>query len=662
MKLTASAALTVMLALTPHAQAQPAVHPDKTLSPYFVVPGSDGDAPPLLLQGTEVDIQVAGVIANVKVLQVYHNQSDHPINPTYVFPASTRAAVHGLTMRIGSKQIRAQIKERQAARREFERAEAAGKTATLLEQERANVFRMSLANVMPGDRIEVELEYSELLVPNERVYELVYPTVVGPRYSEQRTGSAPASDRWIASPYTPQGTPPMYTLTLRATLKAGLPVTELSSPSHEVSARWASESEVVVNLDPKEKHGGNRDFVLRYRLAGEEIQSGLVLHQGEESFFLLTVQPPKRVEPAYIPPREYVFVVDVSGSMHGFPLDTTKHLLRQLLADLRPVDTFNMVFFSGGSASLAPRSLPAVPVNVNKAIAMLNGQTGGGGTRLLAALRHAMSLPHEQGVSRNFVVITDGYISAEKATFAYIRANLGQANVFAFGVGTSVNRRLIEGIATAGLGEPFVVLDPSESSRVARQFREYIRAPVLTDVRVSFDGFDAYEVEPGGLPDVLADRPLVLQGKWRGKPKGRVVVRGHSGKGPFEQVFNVAETYARDGVMIGGPLGTLWARARVATLADFGAVSAQEREQIVALGLKYNLLTDYTSFVAVHEEVRNTQGKARDVVQPLPLPQGVSNLAVGGMAQGPEPGLWMILFTLLAALGGRVLRHRREVA
>jgi Ca-activated chloride channel family protein len=271
---------------------------DATLSPYFVVLGGDEEVDRLPLNETSVQVRIAGVIADVTVRQVWENAGARAINATYVFPASTRAAVHGLTLTVGEERIRARIEEREQARKEFEQARREHKTASLLEQERPNVFRMSLSNVLPGDRIEVELRYSEVLVPEAGVYEFVYPTVVGPRYSTTHAATASDSDRWVASPYTREGVEPTYSLDLAARIAAGVPIDALSSPSHRIQSHWDAPERVRVDLDPAEAKGGDRDFILRYRLTGERVQSGLLLHRGDdESFFLLTVQPPRRVVP-----------------------------------------------------------------------------------------------------------------------------------------------------------------------------------------------------------------------------------------------------------------------------------------------------------------------------------------------------------------------------
>ncbi len=639
------------------AQAEPPTD-DKTLSPYFFIEG-DQAVDRLPLARTDVKARVAGVIADVTVTQTYKNEGSRPIHAEYVFPGSTRAAVHGMRMKIGERVVVAKIKEREEASQEFAKAKAAGKSASLLEQDRPNVFRMKVANILPGDVIQVELRYTELLQPTDGIYAFVYPTVVGPRYASERHAAANPQDSWVQSPYLRQGEAPTYGFDMNVTLSTGIDLQALSCKSHKVAAQWQGKRLVTVTLDESERHGGNRDFILSYQLAGEVVQSGLMLFEGkDESFFLLMAEPPKRVEPADLPGREYVFIIDVSGSMYGFPLNTAKRLMRDLIGQLRPIDTFNMILFSGGSTQFAPRSVPATYENVQRAIAVLEEQQGGGGTELLSGLRTAMEMEHASGTSRSFVVITDGYIAGEAEAFQYVRDNLGEANVFSFGIGTSVNRHLVDGIAKAGLGEPFVVTDATDAAFTAQRFREYVSAPVLTDISVDFDGFRAYDIVPASVPDVLAERPVLVFGKFAGKPAGAITLHGVGGRGPMTQRFDVAEVGAS---VENRALSHLWARQRIADLSDFGAASGVEsaKEEVTALGLRYGLLTKYTSFIAVDETPRNDLGEGEEVKQPLPLPQGVSDYAVGGVTQGSEPHL-TFLMALLVASASLIWTSRRS--
>ena len=646
------------------AGAEAADQADKTLSPYFFVEGADPSVDKLPLKDTRVEISVSGVIADVTVRQIYENQGNRPLHARYVFPASTRAAVYAMAMTVGNQRVVAKIEERERAKRDFDRAKEEGRNASLLEQDRPNVFSMNVANIMPRDTIAVELQYTELLVPTDGTYELVYPTVVGPRYSSKDRATASPSDRFVETPYLHEGEPSKTEFHLSARLSTGVPLDDVACATHQVVTRREGSSRAEVTLAPSELFSGNRDFILRYRLAGSQINAGLLLYAGKnENFFLLMAQPPRSIAADDVPPREYIFVLDVSGSMNGFPLDTAKKLMRDLVRVVRPTDTFNVVLFADGSRTLSPFSLPASTENLERAFRFIGPQPGGGGTELLAALKRAVALPRTApNVARTVVLLTDGYIDAEKETFGYIREHLGQANFFSFGIGSSVNRFLIEGVARAGQGEPVVVTRPEESAKAAAKFRRYIQSPVLTGVRVTWSGFETYDVEPAKIPDLFAERPIVVFGKWRGKPQGTIDVSGTTGKDVYRTSVPVGEAAPDEGHRA---LSYLWARARLTNLFDYEPGEDADRvAEITSIGLSYSLLTPYTSFVAVHEVVRNTGGHADDVDQPRPLPLGVSDLAVGGgaVATGAEPELVWIgaaLLVVLAMFGHSELKKRR---
>jgi Ca-activated chloride channel family protein len=643
---------TIFLAVSVAHAADPT---ERTLSPYFVVEGGAEGIEPFALESTRVTAQIDGVIADVTVQQRYRNGGDVPLHTRYVFPASTRAAVHGLTLQVGDKQVRAQIRERQAATREFEHAAASGKTASLLEQDRPNVFSMAVANVLPGDHVTVELRYSELLVAQDGRYEFVYPTVVGPRYVRETT----AGPEVAGGPYMLQGDSPDSALELDVELAGAVPLTELESNTHKLDVRYRDARSAHLSLARKQSYAGNRDFILHYRLTGAQPESGLLLYEGpREKHFLLMLQPPTRVQPAELPAREYVFVLDVSGSMQGFPLDTAKQLIAELAAGLRPEDSFNVLLFSGQSRLFSERSLPATPDNLERALALVDDQNGGGGTELEAALERVLALPRAANTSRSVVLVTDGYIAQEHGAFELIEKNLGHTNVFAFGIGSSVNRYLIEGVARTGRGEPFVVTQPEDAAAEAQRFRKYIESPVLTNVRVHFQDFDAYDVEPVTQPDLFAERPIVIFGKWRGPRRGNIQLTAHGAQGPFARTVKLAEISSADHAA----LPQLWARSRIARLSDFAVESGASEREITALGLDYSLLTPYTSFIAVLEQVRNPGGNAVTTSVPVALPAGVAELDedCGAYAAGAEPELyWLIAASLLIVACTRVRRHRR---
>ena len=701
---------------------------DKLLAPYFIIQGSGDEGAAVErfpLKSTDVVTNINGLIAETYVTQIYVNEGDVPINASYVFPTSSGVSVHGMKMIIGNEMITAQIKEKEEAKVEYEEAKSEGKSASLMEQKRPNVFTMDVANIMPGDTVSIELHYTE------NVYEFIFPTVVGPRYAppeessgedgdasgengepdgssvSERDGESDGSsvserdgepdgssvserdgepdgssvsggdsanagngisvgngsgtgsglsedDSWIVSPYLADGATPPGDYNITVNLSTGVPIADITSKTHAIKVNKTDSSTAQITLANPADYAGNRDFILKYKLTGESIQSGLVLAGGhgnngsfkEEQFFMLTIQPPERFEPEDIPPREYIFVLDVSGSMFGYPLDTAKELIHDLVADLKETDTFNLILFANDTMLLSPRSLPATAANIKTATKLIDEQEGGGGTSLLPALEDAIAVPKSEDIARSIVIITDGYISNESEVISCITDNMDSASFFSFGIGSSVNDYLIKQVAGCGLGESFIVTDKEDAEESAENFRTYIEAPLLTDISITYKGFEVYDVEPA-VPSILyASQPIVLFGKWRGKPGGTITVTGKAGGEEYVQEIPVGNVTVD---MESEAIRYLWARTHLDRIAGYGSVRNDEsvKEEITQLGLEYNMITPYTSFIAVSEIIRNTDGDSKDVDQALPLPQRVSNLAVGGGYRAySEPGM---LFLSLAA-------------
>ncbi|MEO8152476.1 MAG: VIT and VWA domain-containing protein [Rhizobacter sp.] len=653
----------------------PAAHADdsealKAESPYFAVNSSEPGTDRLPLKATQVDVRITGVIADVTVTQHYRNEGQRPIEARYIFPGSPQSAVYAMSVRLGDRLLTAHIKEKQQARIEYQAAKKEGKTAALLEQQRPNVFEMNVANILPGDDVAVELRYTELLTPRDALYGFVFPTVVGPRYNSPN--AAPINGGAIGGAYLKSGEPSATAFTLRMVIDAPVAVKEIASPSHEVLIDGVGTPHAAVAMKPSDKLSNkptnNRDFILNYRLAGDHIESGLMLFRGEkENFFLAMIEPPKAIASKAINPRDYIFVVDISGSMHGYPLETSKELLRNLIGGLRASDTFNVLLFSGSNRMLSPSSVPATRSNIDLAIKTINAMGGSGSTEIVPALKRIAALPKGDDVSRSVIFVTDGYVSVEAEVFRLIRQNLNQANVFAFGIGSSVNRHLIEGMARAGQGEAFIVTKPEQAAEQAERLRKLIEAPVLTQVKAHFEGLDAYDVEPSQLPDVLGGRPVVLFGKWRadssqaGLPvTGKLVVDGRAADGQYR---NELSTAGREDET-SSALRQLWARQRIAALSDQEALEGgtAQKTAITDLGLSYSLLTQYTSFIAVDQRVRNPNPALMPQVdQPSPMPEGVSNAAIGAeVPSTPEPGAILALLVVICIVAATLWSRRRN--
>lgn len=696
--LAAVAVLGFVLGWSTHARAQQhhafADGAGDAQSPHFVVK-SAGAVGTLPLQSTDVQVYVAGMLADVQVTQHYRNTGDVPLEAEYVFPGSTRAVVYAMRMTVGNRQIDAEIKEKREAKQIYDKAKQAGKTASLLEQERSNIFQMRVANILPGDDVVVVMHYTELLVPQQGAYGFVFPTVVGPRYMGSSkgvsgTGASTVAESKIDSVlqalegmvYADQSGGAARSVAgfaLEMEIDSPIAIQRIASDTHTLRVQHAAgSSHATLELLPEEGSNGselaNRDVVIQYQLAGDAVESGVMLYQGDgsagdkENFFLAMLEPPQRVASSQISPREYVFVMDVSGSMHGFPLDTAKTMLRELVGQLRPSDQFNVLLFAGSNRFLSPQPVPATKANIDKAMQVIDSTQSRGSTELMPALQSVYALPKNNDVSRTVVVVTDGYVTVEREAFQIIRQNLSKANVFAFGIGSSVNRALIEGIARAGMGEPFVITQPSDAKAQAQRFRQMIDSPVLTDVQVRFDGLDVYDVVPQVLPDVLAQRPVVVFGKWRGTPEGMAVIEGQSASGAYSHAAPVNSAVSRHAKA----LRYLWARHRIASLTDQESLTGEAHLQktITQLGLDYSLLTQYTSFVAVDKVVCNVQKdgvkvKQAVVKQAVPLPEGV-NMAAEISAPSsthvpstPEPESWAAAMVVLSMLGMLARRERK---
>ncbi|MGJ8716316.1 MAG: VIT and vWA domain-containing protein [Maribacter stanieri] len=608
-------------------------------SPYLLVSTKNAIIP---LKSSITEANIAGTIAHVRVTQVYQNKGAEPIEAKYVFPLSTQAAVHKMHMIVDDRLVVAKIFEKQEAKKVYDTAIEEGKRAAKLEQHRPNVFQMNVGNIMPGDEITIDIYYTEMLVPVNGEYQFVAPAVVGPRF----TGESDVNEESFNMPYTAKGIADSFDFDISVRLNAGMIIQHVNSTTHNVNVNYPDAKTAEVFLSEENKNPSNRDFILKYNLRGNQIQSGLLLYEGEdENFFTYQMEPNKNVVLEDIPAREYLFIVDVSGSMNGYPLEVSRELMRNLLCGLRMTDTFNVQLFASSSTIFSPTPVEINEQNIEAAIRFLSEGQGGGGTQLLSALNEAYKLLRKDlNVARSMVIITDGYVSVEKEAFELISSNLDQANVFTFGIGSSVNRYLIEGMAKVSNSESFIATTSEEAQKVAKDFANYIATPLLTRVKIESKGFDMYDLAQKSIPDVFAARPVIIHGKYRGKAEGKIIVTGYQGKKRFREVYNVS-----DGQLSkrNKALGYLWARKRIGELDDYKKLFNEDvKAEVVALGLKYNLVTNYTSFVAVDEAIVNKDGSLMKVKQPLPMPDNVNNSAVGAEAEVKETSKFKRTFTI----------------
>ncbi|HUQ04938.1 MAG TPA: VIT and VWA domain-containing protein, partial [Kofleriaceae bacterium] len=531
-------ALTLALALaTRLSTSHAAAGSDDARAMLLAVDGETQTELPLVKSAMHVEVR--GPIAQVQVTQTFSNPSDKPIELVYVFPLHEDGAVGAMTMRIGPRIIRAQIKKRDEARAAYEGAKREGKTAALLEQERPNIFTQSVANVMPGESIDVALVYDVLLDPDGDVYELALPTVVGPRYNPGSpletltgTGVQPDTDRVPdASRISPEAAPPGLltgnTVTVDLDVDAGLPIAAIESPTHGITTKQLSPDHYKIGLAAGDMVA-NMDFVLRWRVTVASPTLAALAHKGSgHGHLALVVQPPP-VDAGKAPPRELVFVVDTSGSMSGEPLALAKRGMRYALEHLRPEDSFRIMNFSTSVTAFADgRAQPATKDNVRAGLSYVNGVDAGGGTEMLAGIVAALASPPADGRSRFVVFMTDGYIGNEDEIFAAVQRHLDKrTHLFSFGIGSSVNRHLLDGLARHGKGvAQYLLLAQAPEPQISSFFAR-LDAPLLHDLVVDWGGLDVRDATPTAIADLFAGQPIVIAARYGKSGSATVKVTG----------------------------------------------------------------------------------------------------------------------------------------
>ena len=595
------------------------------------------------LKHTDVKAEISGFLSRVNVTQEFENPFKEKIEAVYTFPLPQNAAVDDMTMTIGERIVKGKILPREEAQAVYEAAKSSGKTASLLDQERPNIFTQSVANILPGDQIKITISYVETLKYEDGAYEFVFPMVVGPRYipgnteiSKRGSGFAPDTDQVPdASRITPRMPPPGlrsgHDISLDIQLDAGLIVDSLNSKSHDVDVQRPTPQSAHVRL----KDGAtipNKDFVLRYDVAGGTIQDALLTHRSDKGgFFTMILQPPDRVTAADVTPKELVFVLDTSGSMQGFPIEKAKETMKLALDSLYPSDTFNLITFAGDTSILFPQPVPATKANLMKAQAFLSSRSGAGGTEMMTAIKAALEPSDKQDHIRIVCFMTDGYVGNDMEIISEVQKHQN-ARVFAFGIGGSVNRFLLDKMAEAGRGEVEYVALNDDGSAAAKRFHERVRSPLLTDISIDWNGLPVTDVYPQRIPDLFSAKPLVLSGRFTSAANGTLHLKGKVAGNDFARDIQVSfpETMASHDV-----LASLWARRRIDDLMsqDFSGaqsrnMNAELKQTITQVGLEYRLMTQFTSFVAVEEMVVTDGGQPRRIDVPVEVPEGVNQLMV----------------------------------
>jgi Ca-activated chloride channel homolog len=586
---------------------------------------------PLPLKHTDVKASVFGYIATVSVTQQFQNPFDSKIEATYVFPLPHNAAINEFIMKIGERRIRGIIRERQEAERIYQEAKSQGYVASLLTQERPNLFTQSVTNIEPGKEIDVQLTYFNTLAWMDGWYEFAFPMVVGPRFNPpgptSGIGAVARGENGISGQsaevqYLKPGERSGHDIALTLEVNAGVAIEETQCRSHVVAETRPQPERRVVTLSRNDRIP-NKDFVFRYRVAGDQIKSGLLISRDNSGgFFSLMLFPPKDLTRLSRKPLEMVFVLDCSGSMSGRPIEQAKLAVDRALRYLQPGDTFQIVRFSNEASQLGRKPVDATPANIRRGLDYLASLNGEGGTMMINGIKAALDFPHDPARLRFVCFLTDGYIGNEAEILAETQKRLGSARIFSFGVGSSVNRYLLEHLAKLGAGA-VAFLGPNDSpALVMDAFVDRIAHPALTDLKLDWGGMEVSDVFPARTPDLFAGRPVVLTGRFKNAAAGSVGVSGQAGG---KTISWRVPAIANEGPLASKSLPIVWARMKIADLSDHALLdrSGELAGAIRQVALDFGLMSDYTAFVAV-DASRVTEGKQGTTVPvAVPVPDGV---------------------------------------
>lgn len=612
---------------------------------FLLRANAQSDWQPALLLNTDVDVQINGPIAQVRVRQHFANPGDAFAEGSYVLPLSENVAVHGMTLDIGERKIVGQIHEKAEAKAIYEQAKRNGQSTGLTEQQRPNLFRTSVANIAAGEQITVTLEYTELLVPDANKYSLRLPLTMTPRYAAKPQASDQPAPHSSTSQAHPEGSiitadeadTASHQARLNIYLDQGMQLEQVRSPSHQLSADYDGRGYGIrlaqnpVRMD--------RDFLLEWQMPAAGNQAAVFSEQvGEDHYALLMLSPAAQPVSSERQPREVMLIIDTSGSMQGERIRQARRSLIHALGRLQPEDRFNVLEFNSYHSMLFREPQLASPDNLAQASQWVAGLNADGGTEMLPVLRDALSQPNEPGYLRQLIFITDGSVSNEQAVLSMIHQRLRQSRLFTVGIGAAPNNYLLRKAAELGRGQ-FTPINESEGvTEAMNRLFEKLESPVLTNLSITLpEGIQA-EIWPEKLPDLYAGQPLVVAMKLNRMPE-QITLHGQQPE-PWQQELKLPADQQHNGV------ARLWARSKIEALMDQikrGTDESKVRPAVLEVALQHQLLSNYTSFVAVE------QVQVRDSNTPLHSQQ-IANLNPVDHRMYPQTSLGLARIWSLSAL------------
>ena len=582
---------------------------------------------PVPLKHTAVSGTIDGYIASVGVKQQFHNPFDSKIEAVYMFPLPQNAAINEFVMTVGERRIRGIIRERQEAERVYKQARSQGHVAALMTQERPNVFTQKVANIEPSKQIDIDVRYFNTLQWDDGAYEFVFPMVIGPRFnppgSTDPIAAVARSQRISAGnevEYLAPDERSGHDISLTVNVHAGVNIEHIES-NHLIQIEQQNSGHRRITLATADSIP-NRDFVLRYHVAGDTVKSTLMTHRDQHGqYFTMMLYPPAKLSSLQRNPMEMVFVLDCSGSMSGEPLAQSKAAVRQALRMLTEHDTFQIIRFSSNASQLGNRPLPATEDNVQRALSWLRSLSGNGGTQMISGIKAALDFPHDKGRFRLVTFLTDGYIGNEQQILTTLHRKRGASRVFSFGVGQSPNRYLMDRMALVGRGAVTYLNQNDDATSVMKRFAERISHPALTDVAIDWGDMQVEDVYPSRLPDLIFGRPIVVTGRFTGEPSA-VRVGGRVCMHPIDYEIRVTDHQQEH-----KGIAAVWARHKITDLMNQSTrapdLRAKTEQSVLQTALNYNLMSSYTAFIAVDSMTRTEEAFGTTLSVPVPVPEGV---------------------------------------
>lgn len=638
--------------------------------------GGDTFVAPLL--DTDVHIKVSGIVARATVRQTFRNPHPDWLEGIYVFPLPESAAVDHMRMRIGQRIIEGDIKERAAAKAQYEQAKQSGQRATLVEQERPNIFTTSVANIGPNDEVVVEIEYQQSLhydsIDGEGRFSLRFPMVVGPRYIPGNTTVAgSAGSGWggntdqvtdaaritppVLRPQTDQA--PINPVHIHVDLDAGVPLAAVTSAYHKVQVHEADSGRRIVEL-AEGTTPANRDFELNWVPQPQQMPQVALFSEskGGRDYALLMLMPPTAHWAQKHLPRETIFVIDTSGSMEGTSILQAREALQLALLRLGPQDRFNVIEFNSDATPLFREAKAASADNLQRAAAFVRNLKATGGTEMASALNLALNSYEDPGRVRQVIFLTDGAVGNEEQLFKLIQDKLGDSTLFTVGIGAAPNGYFMTKAAQAGRGTYTYIGKVDEVKDKMSALFAKLEAPVLKGVTLDWTATDV-EQWPQRLPDLYLGEPIVVSAA-ADKLQGSVLVLGFNGDQPWHAQIDLG------GAMPGEGVGVRWAREKIGALTDKLREGANEndiRAEVVDIALAHHLVSKYTSLVAVDKTpARPADAALNSGAMPTNLPDGWNYDAVfGELPQGATDARFDLLIGMIAMfLASLLLLHGRR--